>query len=448
MSTENQTGDFPVATTPSPGVMAVDWEERVDFDRLRRYRLDRAKAALEESDLGALLVFDTANIRYLTATHIGYWAFNKMERWALLTRTGEPWIWDFGSAARVHALHSPWLEPGHSVGGNTGLAGSIGPESGLFTRAVREICDVLRDEGVADMPLGVDMAEAEMYLELVKAGIDVRNGQQVMLKAREIKSPDEIMLLTQASAMVDGVYHDIFEALKPGVRESDIVALANKRLYEMGSEHVEAINSIAGERCSPHPHVFSDRLIRPGDTAYFDIIQAHNGYRTCYYRTFVVGRATPAQRDAYKRAREWIDAAIALVKPGITTDVIAESWPEAQEFGFPDEMEAFRPSVRPRGGALGPRAPRDQQAQFDKEPDRAQGGDVLRAGDLLPGLRRPFGRPHRRDGGVFGQRAPGCDPVPRGGASSCQPVLRAQLLRAQPPATGRRTSTSASTCIG
>ena len=218
-----------------------------------------------------------------------------MERWALLTRTGEPWIWDFGSAARVHKLQAPWLDPTHSVGGNTGLAGSIGPESGLVARAVREIRNVLEDEGVASMPLGVDMAETEMFLELTRAGIDVRNGQQVMLRAREIKSQDEIILLSQAAAMVDGVYQDIFEALKPGIRESDIVALANKRLYEMGSEHVEAINSIAGERCSPHPHVFSDRLIRPGDTAYFDIIQAHNGYRTCYYRTFVVGRATAAQ---------------------------------------------------------------------------------------------------------------------------------------------------------
>src|SRR5262249_18265162 len=162
----------------------------------------------EASDLGALLVFDTANIRYLTGTHIGYWAFNKMERWALLTRTGEPWIWDFGSAARVHKLQAPWLDPTHSVGGNTGLARSIGPESGLVTRAVREIRDVLADEGVADMPVGVDMAETEMFLELTRAGIDVRNGQQVMLRAREIKSQDEIMLLTQAAAMVDGVYQD------------------------------------------------------------------------------------------------------------------------------------------------------------------------------------------------------------------------------------------------
>jgi Xaa-Pro dipeptidase len=109
----------------------------------------------------------------------------------------------------------------------------------------------------------------------------------------------------------------------------------------MGSEHVEAINSIAGERCSPHPHVYSDRLIRPGDQAYFDIIHVFNGYRTCYYRTFAVGRATQAHHDAYTRAREWIDAAIALVKPGVTTDEIARAWPAATEFGFPNEMEAF-----------------------------------------------------------------------------------------------------------
>jgi Xaa-Pro dipeptidase len=162
-----------------------------------------------------------------------------------------------------------------------------------------------------------------------------------MMRAREIKSPDEIVLLTQACAMVDGVYQDIFEMLKPGVRESDVVGLAHARLFEMGSEFVEAVNSIAGERCSPHPHVFSDRIIRPGDQAYFDIIHVFNGYRTCYYRTFVVGRATQAQRDAFKRSREWMDAAIDLVKPGQTTDQIALAWPKAEEFGFQDEMDAF-----------------------------------------------------------------------------------------------------------
>jgi Xaa-Pro aminopeptidase len=334
--------EFPVATTPAPGLHGVDWENRVDFDRLRDYRLARVRQQLESSDLGAVLLFETSNIRYATSTHIGYWAFNKGERYALITRGGRPRIWDFGSAATAHRLQLPQLyDEQNSVGGNTGLQGAISPIVGLQRRAADQIRSVLKEEGLAEMPLGVDVAETSVFLELQRAGIEVRDGQQLMMLAREIKSSDEIALLTQACAMVDGVYHDIFEFLKPGVRESDVVAVAHARLFELGSEFVEAVNSIAGERCSPHPHVFSDRLIRPGDQAYFDIIHVNNGYRTCYYRTFVVGRATQAQRDAFKRSREWMDAAIDLVKPGATTDQLAAVWPKAEEFGFTDEMDAF-----------------------------------------------------------------------------------------------------------
>jgi Xaa-Pro dipeptidase len=334
--------EFPVATSYSPGVMGVDWETRVDFERLRQHRLARVRVMLEEFDLGALLLFETSNIRYSTATQIGYWAFNKGERWALVTREGRPKIWDFGSAAKAHRLQLPHMyDTENSVGGNTGLQGAIGPETGLHARAVQEIKGALEEAGVAEEKLGVDLAETSVFLALQEAGLKVVDGQQAMMRAREIKSNDEITLLTQACAMVDGVYQDIFEMLKPGIRESDVVGMAHARLFEMGSEFVEAINSIAGERCSPHPHVFSDRLIRPGDQAYFDIIHVFNGYRTCYYRTFVVGRASQAQRDAFKQSREWMDAAIELVKPGATTDQIAKVWPEAHEFGFEDEMDAF-----------------------------------------------------------------------------------------------------------
>jgi Xaa-Pro dipeptidase len=334
--------EFPVATSPAPGVIGVDWESRVDFERLRQHRISRVKKIMEQEDLAALLLFETSNIRYATSTQIGYWAFNKGERYALVTRESRPRVWDFGSAAKAHRLQLPHMyDTENSVGGNTGLQGAIGPEAGLHSRAAAEIRQVLESEGLTGERLGVDMAETGVFLALQAEGLNVVDGQQAMMKAREIKSPDEIILLTQACAMVDGVYQDIFEALKPGIRESDVVGLAHARLFEMGSEFVEAINSIAGERCSPHPHVFSDRLIRPGDQAYFDIIHVFNGYRTCYYRTFVVGRATQAQRDAFKQSREWMDAAIELVKPGASTDEIAKVWPKAEEFGFEDEMDAF-----------------------------------------------------------------------------------------------------------
>jgi len=141
--------------------------------------------------------------------------------------------------------------------------------------------------------------------------------------------------------MVDAAYFDLYQAMRPGFRENDAVALVAKRLYEMGSEYVEGVNAISGERCSPHPHVYSDRIVRPGDPAFFDILHSHLGYRTCYYRCFAVGSASAAQRDAYTRCREYMDQAIALVRPGTTTAEVVSVWPRAEEFGFPNEEAAF-----------------------------------------------------------------------------------------------------------
>jgi len=316
-------------SAPAPGRMNVDFEERVDFARLREHRLRRAAAALEATDLGALLVFDNNNIRYLTGVAIGEWTRDKLCRYALFTRTGELFLWDFGSAAVHHRMYCPWLQPEHCFAAYSTMRGAAPPESNLTERAVRQIKGRLEDAGVAGLPIGVDFTELPTLFELQRNNIEVRDGQQVMLDARQIKSADEIALLSTAAA------------LKPGIRENEIVALAAKRLYDMGSDDVESINAVSGERCNPHPHNFSDRMIRPGEQAFFDIMHSYNGYRTCYYRTFSVGRASQPQRDAYSRAREWIDAAIDAIKPGMSTDQVARLWPTAQQIGLDDEKTAF-----------------------------------------------------------------------------------------------------------
>ena len=334
------------------GLNAVDWEQRVDMARLRQDRLARLRAQLDRSELGSLLTFDFHNIRYMTATHIGTWAIDKLIRFALLPRGGQPVVWDFGSAAKHHVLYNPWLDHGSGAGdaeagehgarpGISTLRGAFPPSADFAGDVAKAIRRELDKYGLSGEPVGVDVAELPVLSALQHMDLQVVDGQQVFLEARRIKTEDEITLLTTAASMVDAAYDELYSFLRPGVRENECVGVVSKTLYDLGSEHVEGVNAISGERCSPHPHVYSDRLLRPGDPAFFDILHSFRGYRTCYYRTFAVGSASPAQKDAYRRCRDYIDAAIALVRPGTTTAEIVKQWPPAEEFGFPNELAAF-----------------------------------------------------------------------------------------------------------
>ncbi|HLI14743.1 MAG TPA: Xaa-Pro peptidase family protein [Acidimicrobiales bacterium] len=330
------------AAVASPGaVTAVDWEHRADMARLRAERLARAQAGLAASDLGALLLFDMNNIRYTTGTHIGNWARDKLFRCVLLQRDRDPILWTIGSAARQHRRYGDWLDEGAWRAGLSSWRGSIPEDVGVEAGNARRIAGILRDSGLAGEPLGVDVVELPVLRALEAEGLHVVDGQGLMQQLRAIKTTDEIALLEHAAGLVDGAYDELYQFLRPGVRENECVALVNRYLYEHGSEEVEAVNAISGERCAPHPHVFSDRLIRPGDTAYFDIIHSFNGYRTCYYRTFNVASSSPDQRDAYARARAFMDEAIARIRPGATSADVVAAFPAAEDFGYADEEEAF-----------------------------------------------------------------------------------------------------------
>ena len=322
------------------GLMGVDWEERVNIERLRRDRLDRIKAALKKSELGALLCFDMNNIRYITATHIGTWAMDKLVRFSLLPQDDEPIMWDFGSAARHHQIYCPWLGERSRAGIST-LRGATHPGSALASDVAKKIKLELEKRHLQNEPVGVDVIEMPVLFALQAEGIKVVDGQQLMHEVRKIKTQDEITLLNTACMMVDSAYDELYRFMKPGVKENECVGLVSKVLYDLGSEHVEGVNAISGERCSPHPHVYTDRVLRPGDPAFFDILHSYNGYRTCYYRTFAIGSASSAMVDAYKRCRDYMDAAISIVKPGITTADVVKLWPKAEEFGFANEEAAF-----------------------------------------------------------------------------------------------------------
>jgi Xaa-Pro aminopeptidase len=205
----------------------------------------------------------------------------------------------------------------------------------------RQIKKGMADLGISGKPIGIDIMELPMIRALEAEGIEVVDGQQAMLDAREVKTPDEIELLKLASSMVDATYVDIVKAIRPGTRENELVAIANDRLYRLGSERVECVNSVSGPRGRPHSHTFTDRIIQPGDMVFLDIMHSYNGYRTCYYRTFICGEPNKYQIEAYEKASKWISASIDMIRPGVTPDEVAAVWPNAEEFGYRNEAEAF-----------------------------------------------------------------------------------------------------------
>ena len=147
------------------GLMAVDWEARVNIERLREERLARVKSALKKSEIGALLCFDMNNIRYITATHIGTWAMDKLVRFSLLPQDDEPILWDFGSAARHHQIYCPWLGERSRAGIST-LRGATHSGSGLAEDVAKKIKRELEMRNLQNEPVGVDVIEMPVLFAL------------------------------------------------------------------------------------------------------------------------------------------------------------------------------------------------------------------------------------------------------------------------------------------
>ena len=324
---------------PRSGFNGVDFETNVDYPRLRRDRLARAKASMKDYGLSALICYDFDNIRYITGTHIGEWNRNKMNRYCLLIEgVAQPFLFD--PAAPSKRQRVDWLDKDHIMPAVGSMRGAIPVEVDMVSKVAQQVKKYFDEYGVKGK-VGMDITDIPLLRAFEGLGVEIVDGQQAMLDARIIKTDDEIQLLKTSAAMVDGAYYDLAKALRPGIMENELVAIANFKLYGWGSELVEFVNSISGVRGNPHSHTFSNRMIRPGELIYFDIGNTYNGYKTCYYRTFSCGVPNAAQRAAYEKASKWLKTSIAAIKPGNTSADVAKCWPAATELGFKNEEEAF-----------------------------------------------------------------------------------------------------------
>jgi len=321
------------------GTMAVDHEMRINYEKLRGDRLQKTRIQMKKDGIGALLLFDPDNVRYVTSTKLGEWVNNKLNRYCLLAEGHEPILFEIGSAIETKKKLCPWITDIRPA--KNDMRGSMPKELNASENAVREIYEILESYNLHKESLGIDILTIPMMNSFIKYKLNIVDAQNTMQEAQKIKTEEEIQLIEISAAMVDGAYYDVVEAIKPGVRENEICAVMRGRLIEMGAENVHNVNVISGDRAFPHPHDFSDRIIRPGDLVFLDVVNDFNGYKTCYYRTFCCGYPTEKQLRIYKKAYNWLYDAIKLIKPGVSSADIVKAWPTYKELGAKNEYETL-----------------------------------------------------------------------------------------------------------
>jgi Xaa-Pro dipeptidase len=316
------------------GKYAVDYEQRVNYERLRRERLQRAKDQINKDGLGALVTWDEANVRYLTGYYITTPNRPLEAQFAFVARNGEPHIIG-GNDQEGLIKRMPWMEGRiHAPAGIAKIA-AFTPDDPVVQRVVDQIFDFMVQYGVEKEPLGIDGTTLSyIYAEAFKKrGVEVVHAKPTMDQARMIKTVDEIELMRITCANSEKAFAAIVDAIRPGIRECDLVAIGIKALYEEGDDHTEDLVCCSGHNTNPYGWSFTDKPLQVGDLVYIDVDGAsYQGYKSCIYRTFCVGKASQEQKDVYEECRAMLYDAMATIKDGSTDWQLLEKWPDSPKY--------------------------------------------------------------------------------------------------------------------
>jgi Xaa-Pro aminopeptidase len=305
------------------GPGAVDYEARVDMGALRSGRLARARRAIADRNLDAVLVWKEENVRYLTSLRPQVIAGKAgVLNGALLPPQGAPVLFVSGGDRDRAELTMPWIQEFHTI--------PILEEPGLVRHFATEILPgVLARHGLREASIGLDLTSKLLADALVDTCGGVRwvDGDAAMQAARRIKTAEELALIEEATAIAEAVTATALEHVRAGVRECEVAGEALRTLFRLGGEypHVTTPFVASGERMAPPTRLATDKLIREGDLVFVDIGAMYNGYFGDIGRTVVCGAPSSEQRRIYRAVWEALQAGIAAMAPGVTNVDVASA---------------------------------------------------------------------------------------------------------------------------
>lgn len=316
---------------PDFGTMVVDWEERINPDRLRRERLAKAKLALQKSDADALLVFRAEDARYITGhrSHLGPVPWLGLVV-VFLPKGGEPIVYTMDAEHATSRM--PWI-PKNNI--RSLLYGIIeGNEA-----AIRKWAEENKTTLGSARKIGIDIWTPDMTKAFKAAmpNTEFVNGEAILMEAKKIKTVDEIECLRTVASITEAGFQAALDVLKPGIRECEVLAEAWRAMTRLGSEWTQCSNIVtSGPYTAPYRRFTSDRIIRKGDLVIVDIGGNFNGYWGDETRTFVCGDVMPTkeQIDLHQEAYDTLFGAISLAKPGASTAEVYNALQNKNSFGL------------------------------------------------------------------------------------------------------------------
>lgn len=327
-------------------------EKNVGLDEraIRKFRLDRLRRLLAQSDLAGIVIFDPVNLRYATGSrNMQVWTMHNVCRYAFVATQGPAVLFDLPSSMHLSHDLETIDERRPSLAWDYMAVGPRGAE--MAGRWAREFAALVKTHGGANRRLALDRADLLPLAALAGEGIVAVDGKGVMELARAIKSPEEVRAFVASLRTTEAAIGDLRAALRPGMPEQEALSILIAGSVRRGGEYPETRLLTAGPRTNPWFQETSDRPMRAGELLSFDTdMIGPMGFYTDLSRSFLVGDGRPSdgQRRLYDLARRQLSHNIALLKPGASFIELSE-----RAFRLPENCRTNRYADIAHGCGLG-----------------------------------------------------------------------------------------------
>jgi Xaa-Pro aminopeptidase len=322
------------------GPALTDWQERINIARLRSERAARMQGIMKKHGVASLLVTGAPNCRYVTGLKGP--EYTQAVWYVLFFAESDPVV--FAGAGFLTQLpdEAPWIREWRIA--RSWLGGICGPaaaaaEAGKFAAGITAELSERRLKGERVAVIGFD----ELAQNALRSqGLQVQSGWPLMHEATMQKTEDEVRCTKMAVAIAETAWYRVLGDLRPGVTEDELTRRGMEAAYAAGADDVR-LGFRSGPLTFERGIKDTSRILQPGELIYGNLCgTSYLGYRTCLYRTFLVGRdPTPRENDWYRRLLDRIDAVIDAIHPGASTADAARGFAPASTWGYADEAEVL-----------------------------------------------------------------------------------------------------------